>query len=74
MLVHVGEHLRLVLELADLLVDLLQGARGGEQILRIIGAVEHGYGMCGDHRDNRRGGKRRGGKGKDKLLHCRYSF
>ncbi len=35
----IDEHLRLVLEALDLVVDLLQRARGGKQVLRIVGRV-----------------------------------
>src|SRR5690606_34223710 len=36
----VDEHLRLVLERLYLIVDLLERARGGEQVLRVVGGIE----------------------------------
>lgn len=38
----VHQHLRLVLELLDLLVDALEGARGRQDVLRIVARVEYG--------------------------------
>ena len=41
-LVHAQDHLRLVLQLAHLVVDLLQRAGGREQVLLVVGGIEHG--------------------------------
>ena len=41
-LVHAQDHLRLVLQLAHLVVDLLQRTGGGEQVLLVVGGIEHG--------------------------------
>ena len=35
----IDEHLRFILELCDLVVDLLQRARGSEHVLRVIGRI-----------------------------------
>ena len=36
----IDQHLRLVLQRGDLVVDLLQRARRGQDILRVVGGVE----------------------------------
>src|SRR3546814_11046742 len=41
----VGQHLRLVLQLPHLVVDLLERARGGQQVLLEVGRIEHGH-LC----------------------------
>src|SRR3546814_4041437 len=53
MLLLVREQLRFILQRLDLLIDLLEGARGGEQILRVVGAVEHRHGLRGDRKSTR---------------------
>jgi hypothetical protein len=52
-LAHRDQHLRLILELLDLLVDALQRARGGQDVLRIVSRIEH------DPAELRMGGRRR---------------
>ena len=37
-----SDHLRLVLQLTHLVVDLLERAGGGEQVLLVVGRIEHG--------------------------------
>ena len=54
-----SEHQRLVLQLAHLVVDLLQRAGGGEQVLLVVGGIEHGQlggrprHAAGEHRRRR---------------------
>ncbi len=59
----VHQHLRFVLKLVDLIVDLLQRANGGQRVLHEIGRVEHRQRRCGLHgqqRHRQRGGERNG--------------
>ena len=43
---HIVEHHGLVLERADLVVDLLQRAHRLQQVLHIVGGIEDGHGRC----------------------------
>src|SRR5690606_5185798 len=73
----VDEHLRLVLERLYLIVDLLERARGGEQVLRVVGGIEHDAAELGMHRrarhpgahDERAGGAKAEPCGHHVLLH-----
>ncbi|MGS1824305.1 hypothetical protein [Klebsiella michiganensis] len=49
----VHQHLRLVLELVDLVVDLFQRAHGGQRVLHEVGRVEHRQRGCGLHGQQR---------------------
>src|SRR3546814_1345618 len=53
---------RLVLQRLDLVVDLLEGSRRGQQVLRIVAGVEHRDRLRGRCRDNARGSDRSCGK------------
>src|SRR3546814_8916976 len=78
-LAHVHQHLRLVLELLDLLVDALERARGGQDVLRIVAGVEHDaaelcMGRRRGHRDHAHAERGAGDKaegGRDQVLSSR---
>ena len=59
----VDQHLRLVLERGDLVVDLLQRARGREHVLRVVAGIEDDPPRVGRRDQDRRERERRGEHG-----------
>src|SRR3546814_3233184 len=68
-----GQVLRLVLEHADLIVDLLQRPGSGQDILAIIGRIEHGplcvYRLARHHHAHHQGaGSAEAERGRDQIF------